>query len=748
MGSGIAAHLANAGVAVKLLDVEKASADAAVKRQLHSGGFMDPGFTARVSTGSVSTDLKFLSEADWIIEAVAEKLDVKRNIYRAINDVRKPGSIVSSNTSTIPLHVLTAGLPESFCSDFLITHFFNPPRTMRLLELVPGERTRPEVTEAVRHFCDLQLGKSVVLCKDTPGFIANRIGTYWMIVAQNEAISAGLDVEEADAILGKPFGIPSTGIFGLLDLIGIDLIPTLVRSLQSSTPASDDIRNFDPEPPLVSRMISQGLLGRKSGAGFVRLSPDRKTRDVLDLKSGEYRPSKPSSSESLNTFGNDVRKLMEDGSTGGKYASSVMERTLAYAASLVPEISESPYDVDEAMRTGYGWKYGPFELIDQLGADWLVHRLAMRKAPIPAYLQLATGKGGFHHVENRRRLSLAASGRIEEVSSDNGRLTLADARRTRVPVRSWRDADLLDIGDSVACFELRTKMNTFNPEVLDALVQSVEICQRDFKALVIASDASAFSAGADLRVFLDRFQLGGRNALGDFIDQGHRAFDAVKYAPFPVIGAAAGLALGGGCELLLHCDAIQAHSELSMGLVETRIGIIPGWGGCKEMLQRFSGGDDQQGDAAPASALRAFELIATARVSNSAFDARALGFLRTADAITMNRSRLLMDAKQRALEFAEGYVPPVPPTMRMSGASGYSAIEAFPFAEAESDHDRRIRDVLAGVLCGNFRSEEPKLARETDMLSLERQAFLNLFETPESLERVAHMLKTGKALLN
>jgi len=328
MGSGIAAHLANAGLDVVLLDMEKKFADAGVERQIKANGFMDPAFAGRVRTGSTRDDLALLSDADWIIEAVAERLEIKQALYRDVDRVRKAGSIVSSNTSTIPLTALVGGLPESFAADFLITHFFNPPRIMRLLEVVSGSTTRTEVSTAIRDFGDRTLGKCVVVCKDTPGFIGNRIGNYWMVVAQNEAIRLGLDVEEADAIIGKPFGIPSTGIFGLLDLVGIDLMPTILRSLQNALPSSDAIHGYDAEPALISRMIAENRIGRKSGAGFVRLSADRKSRDITDLASGEYRPMKQVESESLKASGGDARALMEHAGLGGQYAAIVMEKRL------------------------------------------------------------------------------------------------------------------------------------------------------------------------------------------------------------------------------------------------------------------------------------------------------------------------------------------------------------------------------------------------------------------------------------
>lgn len=752
MGSGIAAHLANAGLNVVLLDIKQAFADAGVARQLKAGGFMDPDFAERVQTGTVDHDLQTIDDADWIIEAVAERLDIKQALYRNIDAIRKPGSIVSSNTSTIPLAALTAGLPERFSQDFLITHFFNPPRIMRLFELVAGPQTAPATTTAIADFADRKLGKSVVRCKDTPGFIGNRIGNYWMAVAQNEAIRLGLDVEEADAILSKPFGIPSTGVFGLLDLVGIDLMPTLIRSLQEATPTGDAIKDCDAEPPLVARMIRENRLGRKSGAGFVRLSVDRRQRDVTDLTTGEYRPQRKVDSASLRESGNHPKTLMAHPDRGGQYAAAVMEKTLAYAAALVPDIADTPFDVDEAMRTGYGWKQGPFELIDRLGADWLAQRLSASGQAIPAYLALAAQQGGFYSVRTGRRTCLLPDGRLQPQQRAPGILLLADLALSRQPAAQWNTANLWDLGNGVAGLAFQTKLNTFNPALLADIHTALDFTQGRFQALVIGSDAAVFSAGADLRIFLETLEQGGRAALERFLIQGQETFQAVKYAPFPIVGAAAGLALGGGCELLLHCDAIQAHAELSMGLVETRVGVIPGWGGCKELLLRLQATQQHAptpSDSSLLPAIAAFKLIAAAQVSGSAFEARKLGFLRNGDGISMNRDRLLADAHARALALAERYQPPSPADILINGEAGLAAQLQPASSDAHtgllSDHDRIIHAALAKVLGGG---RNARTVPESALLALEREAFLDLLATPSSLARVRHMLDTGKPLRN
>jgi 3-hydroxyacyl-CoA dehydrogenase len=751
MGAGIAAHLANADIEVTLLDMTAKLAADGVAKQLKAGGFMDPAFAGRIRTGSTTDDMGLLADADWIVEAVAERLDIKQALYRAIDAVRKPGSIVTSNTSTIPLAALTGGLPDNFAADFAITHFFNPPRRMRLLELVSGPATSAEVSATLHDFGDRTLGKGVVVCKDTPGFIGNRIGNYWMLVAQNEAIELGLDVEEADAVISRPFGVPATGIFGLLDLVGIDLMPMVLRSLQNALPPTDAIQAYVAEPPLVARMIAENRIGRKSGAGYVRLSADRKTRAVTDLLTGDYRPQKPVASESLEASKGDPKALMEHPGKGGRYAAIVMEKALAYAAMLVPEIADTPDAVDDAMRSGYGWKRGPFELIDRLGAGWLKSRLEARGLAVPAYLALAAEKGSFYAVEDGKRVVLLPDGSRKPVAIGEGVITLSALALSTTPVMQTDAANLWDLGDGVACLEFRTKMNTFSVALLESIRAALEHVALNFKALVIGSDAAVFSAGADLRVFLASVEEGGAEAIGRFIDAGHDTFRAIKYAPFPVVGAASGLALGGGCEILLHCAAIQAHAELSIGLVETKIGVVPGWGGCKEMLIRLSAAKDKpHGPVAPAIA--AFNLIAPGRVTTSAFEARSLGFLKPTDGISMNRDRLIADAKARALSLLNGYKAPEPMTVTLSGASGAAAITNLIDGEIAAGrmtaHDRVVGTALATVLSGGSDADPARPTSEAAVTALERQAFIDLLQTQPTIERTRYMLETGKPLRN
>ena len=528
------------------------------------------------------------------------------------------------------------------------------------------------------------------------------------------------------------------------------MVALVWKSLHAALPETDALRRYSAEPELIARMIAENRLGRKSGAGFVRISPDRKTREVTDLVTGAYRPQKPVASDSLDAAGNDPRALIEHDGLAGRYAAAVMENTLAYVAAVAPEIADGPDAVDTAMCTGYGWSEGPFALIDRLGAGWLAGRLAARGAPVPPYLAEAAAAGGFYRVEQGARLCLLPDGSWRKVAEAPGVLTLAALRLAGQPVEDWEQASLWDLGDGVACFEIRSKMNTLNPSVLSALEAALALATRDFRALVIGSDAPAFSAGADIRQFLEAVEAGSEG-FGERIDQGHRVFKAVKYAAIPVVGAAAGLALGGGCELLLHCRAIQAHAELAMGLPEARIGLVPGWGGCKEMLVRLANGHGHaHGPVAPA--LAAFDLIAAGRVTQSAFEARRLGFLGPDDGITMNRDRLLADAKATALALADGYAPPEAPALTLSGPSGAAALRNLLDAEGTAGrlapHDRVVGEALIGVLTGGATADPVRPAAEDAVTALERRAFLDLLATPASLARVRHMAETGKPLRN
>ena len=759
MGGGIAAQLANAGANVLLLDVpakdgpdRSAIARGAVERLSKSRppAFMLRGAARRIDTGNIDDDLPRVGEADWIVEAVVERLDVKRDLYARLDAVRRPGAIVSSNTSTIPLAQLVDGASEALQQDFAITHFFNPPRYMRLLEIVRGPRTRPDLVERLREFADRRLGKGVVECKDTPGFIANRIGVYWLQCAVFEAMRAGLTVEQADAALGPAVGIPKTGVFGLVDLVGIDLMPHVVASMDSLLAPDDALRSYMEMPDLVRRMIADGYTGRKGKGGFYRLRREgsERIKEAIDLETGEYRRServRPACVEAAKSGG--PRALLEHDSAEGRYAWQVLSSVIAYSAALVPEISDDVADVDTAMRLGYNWQAGPFELADRVGAGWLADRFRTENRPVPSMLDSAR-ENGFYRRADGRIERMDADGGYEPVAVPAGAVRLADVRRGRERVAGNDSASLWDVGRDVACLEFHTTMNTLDAAIMELIGETLVVVPDRFAGLVIHNDGEHFSAGVNLGQAVTALRAGAWDQLADVAELGQNVFRAMKYAPFPVVGAPSGMALGGGCEVLLHCDAIVAHAETYAGLVEAGVGLIPAWGGCKELLARFA--CQRPGGPMPPIS-RAFEMVGLARVSQSAAEAREMGILRRGDTIVMNRDRVLGEAIDKVRELSRGYAAPEPPVFHLPGRSGRAALDFalgdLVRAGKATPHDVVVAGALARVLSGGD-ADLTDETTEDDVLALEREAALSLLRTEGTQARIAHMLKTGKALRN
>ncbi len=762
MGSAIAAHVANSGVPVELLDIVPEGADdrdavakAAIDRLLATdpAPFMHRRNARLVTPGNIEDHLGRLGDCDWIIEAVVEDAGIKRDLYRRIEGTRKPGSIVSSNTSTIPLARLTEGMSEGLARDFLITHFFNPPRYLRLLELVAGPDTRADAVENIMSFADHRLGKGVVTCKDTPGFIANRIGIYWLQCAVIEAIDRGLSIEEADAVMGRPLGIPKTGVFGLLDMVGLDLMPSVLASLAAELPPDDGFHQVYRQPELIQRMIAKGLTGRKGKGGFYRLdeSGGKRVKQALDLRTEAYRTAaKPKLKSIAAAKRKGPRGLVEHADPGGRYAWRVLSRTLGYAAGLVPEIADDVAAVDQAMRLGFNWKHGPFELIDRLGPAWFAERLRRDGETLPPLLEAAAGRP-FYRVRDGTLERLGLDGTYGAVPRPPGLLLLADVKRRSRPLARNRSASLWDIGDGVACLEFHSRMNSLDPLTLAMIRKAVKIVAADYKALVIHNEGTNFSVGANVGLVLLAARLRARFAIAYAIRAGQKAYKALKFAPFPVVGAPSGMALGGGCEILLHCDAVQAHAETYAGLVEAGVGLIPGGGGCKEMLLRWHAAPDRPGGPM-LPVTKVFETIGLATVARSAQEAKDLLFLRRDDGITMNRDRVLADAKAKALALAEGYRPPNDAAaIPLPGATGAIAltltVDGLRRSGKATPHDAVVGRALAGVVSGGD-TDLTETVSEDELFDLERHAFLGLARHPASIARMRHMLETGKPLRN
>ncbi len=760
MGCGIAAQIANAGVPVLLLDIllqdganRNAIAEAAVAKALKTdpAPFMSASAAKLIETGNIDDHLARVAECDWIVEVVVERLDIKQALYRKLEAVRRPGTAISSNTSTIPLGTLIEGMPESFARDFMITHFFNPPRYMRLLELVTGPATDAKLAEQIGLFCDVVMGKSVVRCMDSPGFIANRLGVFWMTGAVTETSECGLTIEEADAIMGRPFGVPKTGVFGLMDLVGLDLMPHVNASMAGALPKDDEFHAINRDVPVVTKLIADGYTGRKGKGGFYRLNKagGKRVKETLDLATGEFRPERRAELPEIAAAGKNLRKLMTAPGKVGDYAWKVMGHTLAYAAKLIPEATDQIAAIDEAMRLGYNWKWGPFELIDMVGADWLIERLRADNFVVAPMLERAAGRS-FYRVENGVRQQLGQDGAYHDIVRPDGVLMLEDIKLASKPVLKNGSAAVWDIGDGVLCFEFTSKSNSLDEQIMALLGKTIALVKKDYKALVIYNEGSNFSVGANIGLALFAANIAAWMQVDSLIATGQDMMQKLKYAPFPVVSAPSGMALGGGCEFLLHSDAVQAHGETYAGLVECGVGLLPGWGGCKEMLGRWSTDPKMPKGPMPATS-KVFEMISTAKVAKSAAQARDMLILRKQDRVTMNRYRLLGDAKMRALELAENYTPPLPREIVLPGASGRvalnQAVAGFAKTGMATKHDVVVSGELATVLTGGD-TDIIDVVGEQKILDLERESFVRLLRTPATLARIEHMLETGKPLRN
>lgn len=760
MGSGIAAHIANAGIPVLLLDIVPQGAE---NRNMLAEGAIEKMKKAKpapishprklklVTAGNLEDDLGKLADMDWIIEAVLEDPRVKHDVYKKIDAVRKQGSVVSSNTSTLPLKALVQGQSEAFRNDFMITHFFNPPRYMRLLEVV-GEGDA--AMRAIEDFADKKLGKGVVRCKDTPGFIANRIGIYWMMVGLLEAMRLGISIEEADAVMGRPVGIPKTGVFGLFDLVGIDLMPHIGKAMLQLLPESDAFHRMYQEPELIRKMIADGYTGRKGKGGFYRMNKGeggKKVKEAINLQTGEYAPAKKPKLESVQAARAGLIALVGHPDIGGQYAQAVLLKTLHYAASLIPEIADDIVAVDQAMRTGFNWKYGPFELIDRLkykgqsGTAVFAAKLKEAGLPVPAIIAAANGRPLYDGLDY-----MTLEGEYATIRRPAGVLLLNDRKlQGRKPVAKNGSAQIWDIGDGVALLEFTSKMNSIDPDILSMMGKSLEVVQGGFKGLVIGGDGDNFSVGANLGFMLYAANMAAYPLISDVIRQGQQAFMALKYAPFPVVSALHGMALGGGCETVLHSTHVQAHLESYAGLVEVGVGLIPGWGGCKEMVFRHVAADGK-GGAMPGIS-KAFEIIATAKVGESADLLRDIGILRESDGITMNRERLLADAKAVVLREADGFTRRQPRSLHLPGRGGWAAlnmaVDNFVANGMATPHDAFISRHLATVLTGGDCDVTDEIT-EQNLLDLEHEVFMELVRHPLTLDRIEHMLLTGKPLRN
>jgi 3-hydroxyacyl-CoA dehydrogenase len=744
MGAQIAAHFANAGVPALLLDV---TADAATQgleraRKLKPDPFFTPDTWKLIATGSFDEALPRITESDWILEAIVERLDAKRALLEKVDAARRPDSIVTSNTSGIPIAALAEGRSDNFRQHWLGTHFFNPPRYLRLLEVIPTPETRPEVIAAVTHFADHRLGKGVVLAKDSPNFIGNHIGLYAMMRILAKVAAGEYTIDEVDAITGPPLGRPKSATFRTLDLAGLDILGHVVNNLRERVGAAQaEVWTL---PPFFVSMLQRGLTGEKAGQGFYKRvkQPSGESEILtLDPTTLAYGPKRPPRIPSLEATASmtDVRErvsaLFGSDDKAGSLLRDTLAPTLVYTANVTPSIAHSADDVDRVMRWGFGWELGPFELIDAIGADRVVEA-ARKVAP---------------HLETRL---LERSPRPGDVPPQGPGLQILRTARERSGVlKKNAGASLVDLGDGVLCVEFHSKMNAIGGDTIQMLQSGLREASRNFAALVVGNDAPNFSAGANLMLVLLEAQEENWDEIEAMIRAFQQTMSALRHADVPVVVAPAGLALGGGCEIVLHGDRVQAAAESYIGLVEVGVGLIPAAGGTKEMTARAAEEMAPGASDFLPTVQRAFETVAFARVSSSAPDAERLGYLRPVDAVTMNRERLLSDAKARALQrVAEGYHPPAPRSAIRVGGDAVLAplklgIHLAWRAGRISDYDALIGRKLARVMAGGD-LPHPATVSEQELLDLEREAFLGLLGERKTLERIQHTLKTGKPLRN
>ncbi len=801
MGSRIAAHLANAGVPTILLDIVPPGAEAKDRNRIASAGleaarkskpaaFFDPALTRLITLGNFEDDLGRLTECDWIIEAVVENLDIKRSLLKQVEAILKPGTLITTNTSGLPVHSISEGFSEKFRQNWFGTHFFNPPRYMRLLEIIPTPDTDRSAMLAVAQFCDLRLGKGVVYAKDTPNFIANRIGTFSVLNVIRLMQEMDFTIEEIDALTGTAVGWPKSATFRTIDMVGLDILGHVVKNMASSAVAATasgpsstqalDERADLRLPAFYEQMLERKLLGDKTKAGFYKKQrgPEGEQRLAIDWKSLEYRPQQKAKFASLEMAKN-VETLPErlrmligvDGAKldkSGQFLWTAVSELWTYAANRIPEISDTVVEIDRAMKLGFNWELGPFELWDAAGVKPTVERMKKEGRPVSPNVEklLSSGKESWYADAPQTRSTRAyfdlRTTEYRPVEVEDGVWSVTVARKSNGVVKRNAGASLIDLGDGVGCIEFHSKMNALGGDAVTMFHQVLKPGgpADPFDAFVIHNDGGHFSAGANIMLLLMSVQEEEWDEVDMMIRQFQQATQLIKFSPKPVICAPFNMALGGGCEVALHSAGIQGHAELYMGLVEVGVGLLPGAGGCKEMALRAiqaaqSLRPDGRGESVELmeAMKKAFETIAMAKVSTSALEAVKLGYMRPSDGITMNRERVLTDAKTRALDLVKlGYKAPVMRTDIPAPGENILAtlklgVHLMRQGEFITDHEVKIGNKVAEVICGGAVSSGT-LVSEQYFLDLEREGFKSLCGEKKTQERIAYTLKTGKPLRN
>jgi 3-hydroxyacyl-CoA dehydrogenase len=788
MGARIAAHFANAGVPSYLLDIVPAGAQGPARNQIAAAGleaarkakpaaFMEAGLARLVTVGNFEDDLKKLAEVDWIIEAVVENLEIKRALLKKVEAIRKPGTIVTTNTSGLPVGRIAEGFSDEFRKLWFGTHFFNPPRYMRLLELIPTPEADRAAIDAIAHFCDTRLGKGVVFAKDTPNFIGNRIGTFSVLNVMRLMQEMDLSIEEIDALTGQAVGWPKSATFRTIDLVGLDVLGHVVGNMTQNV---RDERSDLKVPDFFPQMVERKLLGDKTKGGFYKKGVEDE-RLALDWKALEYHPrQKPKfaaleMAKNVEQTGPRVKMLLgldggapQKNDKAGAFLWSSLCDLWTYSANRVPEISDSIVEIDRAMRLGFNWELGPFELWDAAGVEATVARMKKENRPLAANVEklLASGKKSWYVDESaaasgRACFDLASSG-YKPVQVPAGVWSVEVAKKSNGVVKKNSGASLVDLGDGVGCIEFHSKMNSLGADIISLITQTLKPGGPGdaFDAFVITNDAANFSVGANLMLLLMSVQEEEWDDVDLVIRQFQGMTQAIKFSPKPVVVAPFGLCLGGGTEISMHAPALQPHAELYIGLVEVGVGLLPGGGGCKEMLLRAvdsaasirPGGRGESVELLEAMK-KAFEAVATAKVATSAHEARGLGFVRDSDRITMNRERVLTDAKERALELLRaGYEPPQPRTDIPAPGENILAtlrmgVHMMRQGDYITEYEVKLATKIAEVLCGGNVSPGTPVS-EQYILDLEREGFKSLCGEKKTQERIQFTLKTGKTLRN
>ncbi|OXM16190.1 3-hydroxyacyl-CoA dehydrogenase/enoyl-CoA hydratase family protein [Paenibacillus herberti] len=784
MGSGIAAHLANVGIPTLLLDIvpkqlsaeeEKkgltlehpavrsrlaASAIAKLKKTKPSPLY-DDAFTSRITPGNLEDDLDKIAGVDWVIEVIVENLDAKRSLLDRIETVWKPSIIVTSNTSGISINAMAEGRSEAFRSSFMGTHFFNPPRYMKLLEVIPAEGTDPQLVQDMKQFGETVLGKGVVIAKDTPNFIANRIGTYGLLVTLQEMERGGYSVEEVDAATGPALGRPKSATFRTLDLVGLDTFIHVADNVRLNVDNEAERRVFTP-PTALTQLVERGWLGEKSGQGFyLKRKGESGKSEILsiDLQTLQYTPQKKVSSGSLEAAKlakgakEKTKALLGAGDRYSELAWNVMKQVLVYSAEKVGEIADSIQEIDEAMKWGFNWELGPFETWDAIGLVRSVQRMESEGTAVPDWVKewIAEGNTSFYRKENGKRFYVS-SGEFRQIEEARAEIDLKALKEQNRVIKSNSGASLIDIGDGVACLEFHSPNNAIGDDILSMIQQSTEEVRRNWNGLVVANQGRNFCVGANIMILLMEAQEEEWDEIDEIISLFQQSMYKLKRLEKPVVAAPHRMTLGGGVEACMPADQIVAAAETYYGLVEVGVGLIPAGGGCKEFALRVS----QQAPHPDTDLLpylgQVFETVGQAKVSTSGHDAKRLGYFRGVDRIVPNQDHLIYEAKQAVLQMAaEGYVLPAEEKIRIAGSEGRAALQLAAMSMREggyiSDHDLLIAKKLAYVLSGGD-LPAGTLVTHQYMLDLEREAFLSLTGEPKTQARMQHMLTKGRALRN